>query len=247
MLFSFRIGAFAVLTAVLISFPAALHAESPKAITDNKGNPPNVVLVEQPHDAIRAWYSGKKPNRPLILIGANIGITAADDKDIASITGLMEKGDWDGLLAKDYPTAKAYPVNPSNYLYVAYKAGIISEIYWVPPSRTPVGKEPLWSFKEYLAGLGIGKDELDALTQSRDCISGRMNGVPVHVYNLKDLPKPDEDALVLIGLRADVLRRGQDAVSGALRQLRGNARRAWCPGIRRGRLLLNLDGDGPSR
>jgi len=189
-----------ILTLFLSTLPSLAQAVTPKPVTGSNGVPPRVSLVEQPQDALRVWGRDKEQNRTLVLISSNIGIMSTREKDNPLIDGLAAKGDWDGLLSRDFPTARYYPVTASNYLYVAHRTGIISEVYWIPPAKSSVGQEPMTDFKGFLADLGVQKGELDALKQDNKSIGGTLNGVPVHIYSLKDLPKIKDDALILIDL-----------------------------------------------
>jgi len=208
MLFKYRLAlVFAFVFAVSAALPAgglAARKKPPedtfKAVLNKNGKSPATVLVEQPHEALKAWRRANAPKRPLILICANLGIVRMDEYRLSHALDGMGKGLWDDILSKDYPTLKNYAVNPTNYLYLAHKAGLIDRVYWVPPSKDPVGEESLDSFKDYLRGLGVAETELGALKQTEASISGVLNGVPVEIYRLQDLPRVRDEALLLMDL-----------------------------------------------
>ena len=191
---------FILCLAVIIALPSIGLADTITPVKSLKGGPPLVHMVEQSHQAFRLWYQGGQKKRSLLLIGSTPGLESAGEAYTTKVLAEASKGDWDDLLEKDYPTSRFYPVNIYNYLFFLYKSGVIDKIYWVPPSKESVGKEPLDGFKDYLKTIGVKDDELAGFKQTKDSITGSINGIPIQINSLKELPKIKEELLLLIEL-----------------------------------------------
>ena len=186
--------------AIIAALPSVGLADTITPVTSLKGGPPRVHLVEQSHQAFRLWYQSGQKKRSLLFIGATPGLVSAGEAYTANILADASKGNWDVLLEKDYPTSGFYPVNIYNYAFFLYKSGVIDKIYWVPPSKESVGKEPLDSFKDYLKTIGVKDAELADLKQTKDSINGSINGLPIQISRLKELPKIKDELLLLVEL-----------------------------------------------
>lgn len=189
-----------VATALFFAISTGCRAEGPGRITTVDGGPPPASIVEQPQDALKIWHDAGIKGMPVVVIGEDLPVYGHDEAATSNILGSMSHGQWDELLAKTYPTARYYPVNRMSYLYLAYRAGIISRIYWVPPTKDPVGTESLDSLKGYMRSIGIPEAELASLKQDTASISGTVNGIPLYVYRLSDLPRIPDPVLLSIDL-----------------------------------------------
>jgi Tfp pilus assembly protein PilF len=189
-------------TAVLAAFPAAglPDTDKLKPVTSPDGKPPRTSFVEAPQQALELWSRHGLRHKTLVLLSERAGITPFDKQTTARVIELMQNSGWDRLLSRDYPTPVRYPVTPQNFLYIAHEAGIIDKVYWVPPTKVSVGSEPLDKFKDFLGESGVPKVDLAGLKQTKDSIQGKMGGVPVFIYSLKDLPRIKEDALLMIDI-----------------------------------------------
>ena len=192
---------FAALIFLLLALlPAGVHADTNRPLTDAKGRQPRVTRVELPQEALKAWQLHNVKGKSLLLFSSDPAITPLDGRTEALVNKGVPGGVWDGLLAKGYNTPAYYPVKSFNYVYAAHKAGMISKVYWVPPTKESVGKEPLEKFKEYLKSMGASGPELDALVQKKNSIEGSVNGIPFYISDLKHLPRPKEEVVVQFDL-----------------------------------------------
>lgn len=195
-----KLTLFILSLALIAALPTIGLAGSIKPVVSLKGGPPTVHMVEQAHQAFRLWHQSGQQKRALLIISANPGFGAEGDAFTANVLAAADKGLWDDLMIKDYPTPRYYPVTPFNYLFFLYKSGVIDKIYWVPATKESVGKIPLDGFKDYLKAIGVKDAELAGLKQINDTINGSINGMPIQIYSLKDLPKIRDELLLLIEL-----------------------------------------------
>lgn len=196
----YKFSRFILSLALIAAFPSISMAGTITPVVTLKGGPPPVHMVEQSHQAFRLWYRAGHKKRGLLLIGSTPGLVSAGDAYTANVLSDASKGLWDNLLEKDYPTSRFHPVNTYNYLFFLYKSGVIDKVYWVPPSKESVGKEPLDGFKDYLKTIGVKDAELAGLKQTKDSIYGSINGMPIQIYSLNELPKIKDELLLLVEL-----------------------------------------------
>jgi len=182
---------------LIITLTVPAYADKISGLSDSSGKPPRVFLFEQPHEALKTWVKDGEKDRVLIIFSADLSLGRMDPNDLLGSRDLASANKWDQLLARDFPTVAKYPINARNYLYFAHEAGIIKEIYWVPPTKSSVGAMSLDDYKNTLESQGALKSDLDSLKQDGVSIKGTIGGVPVMIYSLKDLPALGEDALVV--------------------------------------------------
>lgn len=179
----------ALLAAVSIFLPAGpAAAKAHKHIRHPRNRLPVVMVVEGPHLALKTWQEKRFANKTVVFLGSGLGIIPYNDKAVASILKRMRAGRWGGLLEKEYPTSKFYPVGPSTYLYLAWKAGMVKKVYWVPPTKGSIGKGIIYDPMAFIGGLGFNKDSAKDVKMTGTSVEAKLNGVPVCICGLKDLP-----------------------------------------------------------
>jgi len=191
---SFTLAAFIHVTTCCAS------ADTIKGVTNAASGPPKLVMVEQAHELLPQWYSSPPVKRAFVVVGSTFGLEKAKDSVVEYTLKGMEKGYWDSLMARDYPTPQEYPVNSANYMYYAFRAGLVKEIYWVPPSVGPVADEDIENFRGFIKAVGASDEEASRLTKDKVSFSGTVNGVPVHICRLKDLPKLEDEVTLVVDL-----------------------------------------------
>jgi len=166
-------------------------------LTDSKGRPPAVSVVELLSDSLRVWAARGVKNATVVYVGELPGISGAC---LPETVALMKKGAVDELLLKPYPTSRQYPVTPVNFLSAASRAGMVKKVYWVPPTKVSVGRESIRSIGKYFGDNGVPEKELNSLWQTEKEITGRLDGIEVHVTSLDDLPKIKEETVLVVDL-----------------------------------------------
>lgn len=189
--------AFAAVSALLTARTPCLGAELGR-VTDLAGGTPRTVLVEQPQDALKLWHSQGQEGRALVLISEDLPLYPLEDGVTDVVLRDISGGRWDSLLEKDYRSTRYYPVNRSCYVYVAHRAGMISKVYWVPPTKGAVGDEPIESMRSKFSSMAGGG--LETLYKAGPAVSGTINGIPVYICNLRDIPAIDGDAILAVDL-----------------------------------------------
>ncbi len=197
----FRHPLVVALAAIYALFAAARpsHCTELGRVTNLSGKPPATFLVEQPQDALKLWHSQGQKGRTLILISEDLPLYPLDGESADLVLKDMSEGRWDEILGKDYKTARYYPVGRSNYIYAAYNAGMISRVYWVPPTKETVGEEPIENIRNRFASLA-GESGPEKLEKDGKAVSGTINGIPVYICNLRDIPAIAGETILAVDL-----------------------------------------------
>ncbi len=161
----------------------------------------DALLTEDNSDAFIAWRREKVKHRTIVHIDSHIDLEWVSDSDLRRI--------FDSKTAEQLKQLQLNPLHPEeralkplrimNYLYPAIKEGMVGELYWVPPDSLLSGESVLDRMKnhvvETLAKLYI--DDLRSFRLGKGVIKGRVYGIPLTICKLSDLPRFEEEAVVL--------------------------------------------------
>jgi tetratricopeptide (TPR) repeat protein len=181
-----------------MAHPSLADARGHMALPD--GKPPATRLVEMPQDALRLWYDAGIRGRAVVVLDEDLPLLGYDGPATEAVLKDVSAGNWDAVVDKGYPVARTYPINRASYLYFANRAGVISRVYWAPPTKLAVGDEYTGSLKKYLGSLGASGEELAGLKQTEKSITVTVNGVPVYIARLSDMPEVEGKPLLAIDL-----------------------------------------------
>lgn len=194
---------YAVIAVPVIFIMSVAHpslADAPGRMAAPGGKPPVTRLVEMPQDALRIWYDAGIRGKTAVVAGEDLPLLGYDGPATESVLKEVSAGNWDAVVDSGYPAPQFNPINRTSYIYFAHRAGVISRVYWVPPTKLPVGDEYAGSLKKYLASLGASEEELAGLKQTEKSITVTVNGVPVSISRLSDLPEVEGEPLLAVDL-----------------------------------------------
>ena len=130
---------------------------------------------EQESQNIPYWVENGARDRVLVRFSAYDGLEPVDDASLKE--GALYSSD--------------------NLVYVAHRLGIIREAYWVTPTFGSVTEEDLGRLRDSLKKKYPGDAaDIDGIKLNGGVASGTVNGVPVKIAGLQDLPKIDEPVLM---------------------------------------------------
>jgi hypothetical protein len=103
----------------------------------NTIKPPNQIVMMEDHDqAYFAWKAAGVKDRTLVHIDAHIDFGWLPEKDLSEILEVNNLGELQSLLKQQplwnpFKKQKNALVNIGNYIFPAFKEGIINKFYWV--------------------------------------------------------------------------------------------------------------------
>lgn len=155
------------------------------------------ALLEQDSHNISYWASKKAKGRILVRLSSIEGLVPLKKDTLESVKALVDKGDYDALLAAGDSNYKFGLFSSDNTAYLAYNLGIANEVYWVVPLFSSITETDLAGFKEYLKNkMPQQAGEIDALKLSGQMVNGVISGVPVKIVALEDLPVMDKPVIL---------------------------------------------------
>jgi tetratricopeptide (TPR) repeat protein len=194
-----------------------------------QANPPDILLIEDHHEAYYAWRERRFKKMTLVHLDAHIDfgfqevkefpLILNEAKSISELKSQLEKAVL--FRRKKFELEKLTHIG--NYIYPAMRDGIVAEFYWVIPG----------DIGEFRKCLGILKSLLRDLKKEDPCpadappliqpgiIKTRLYGRPFHITTLDTLPRLKRSVLLDIDtdfLIIDSLRRADAVMQIARRE-----------------------------
>jgi tetratricopeptide (TPR) repeat protein len=157
-------------------------------------------LMELDSVAVAFWAINKAEDRTLVRLASFDGMKKLEDTKIKYLKSMIQDEDFKTLARVGYaPENKLY--DSDSAVYVAYKLGLIKEVYWVVPVFGSITPENLEGFKEYLKKTMPDQAEvISKLTLKDNIAEGKINDVPVKIVSLEDLPNMPKPVLLDVDL-----------------------------------------------
>jgi tetratricopeptide (TPR) repeat protein len=194
-----------------------------------QANSPDILLIEDHHEAYYAWRDRQYKNMTLVHLDAHIDfgfqevkevpLILNEAKSLSELKSQLEKAVL--FRRKKFELEKLTHIG--NYIYPAMRDGIVAEFYWVIPG----------DIGEFRKCLGILKSLLRELKKEDPCpadappliqpgfIKTRLYGRPFHITILETLPRLKRPVLLDIDtdfLVIDSLRRADATMQIARRE-----------------------------
>jgi len=189
-----NLSAFFLLTACLSALPPIARAK-------NVASAVPAIMLEEPSGALCQWYKEGKRGMTLVRISSKPDILSA---------GFMLTPDRE-ILKRELETKSCGELSPrtsyhlqsdalytvDDYVYPAFLLGVVSEVWWVVPSKTAVPEEDLEKFKGWLqARYAFPNEFIKSLQYSDGIIKGKFNGMPINMTIIENLPSFEQPVLL---------------------------------------------------
>ncbi|MBI5640953.1 MAG: tetratricopeptide repeat protein [Nitrospirae bacterium] len=150
--------------------------------------PTDISLMDEHSRAFLVWAAKGVKGRTVIHIDAHDDYRFIDDEKIRETQSLLERKQTE-LIGKRLDSGADELMNMGNYLYAAYRTGMITEIYWIYTSESMKNDRMLPWVKEMLMAKGYPREEIQNTFGLRNgLIKGTIYGIPFTVCVLEDLP-----------------------------------------------------------
>ena len=158
-------------------------------------------MLEQDTFNIPYWLEHGANGRILVRLSSLPGIKPVSESGLASVKEAARSRNFKALtemggagVAKDSTIFTA-----ENTAYVAHELGIVDEVYWVVPTFESITQPDLDRFKDFLKKDLPGQEsEIDALTLKDKVAEGKINGIPIKIMAILDVPPIDKPVLLNI-------------------------------------------------
>lgn len=185
---------------LLLSASCAKEKEKPKPpplpVLKVAVDPIKVQLLEQENLNIPYWAENGAKDRTLVHISATEGLSTLDENVVGSIKEKITKGGLDGLKKTEKPEYTSL-----NTVFLAVKLGLVRDVVWVIPALESITHGDVGGIKDYLKkNYPDQSKDIELLHLDGKVVEGRINGVPLKIVSLQNVPKIDEPVLLNIDL-----------------------------------------------
>lgn len=164
-----------------------------------------VHLVEDHSQALPLWVKAGIRNATVLHIDTHHDLLPVPStSQLSRLSALVNSGQLTALEAAgrfSTPRREAlYGIN--NYLNVAFRLGIIKEIFWAYPYQGSPTPEKLSAYRDYLVEMAVPawKADFRALKIDPPFLKGTIGGIPVTVGSLTDFSNGSAPLLLDIDL-----------------------------------------------
>jgi tetratricopeptide (TPR) repeat protein len=164
-----------------------------------------IDIVEIGSDNIAIWAKNGIRERTLVLLdpALNIGREISDDL-LLEAKQLIDNNEYDKL---DKYTGITNTLKrlygPYNYVYAAYRLGIIKDVVWVLPITESITYDYQDFFRQRLRedeAIDFTNEDINSFTYADNKLTGTVFGIPVTVTALHDLEMPEDYVVISINM-----------------------------------------------
>lgn len=162
----------------------------------------NVVRIENHSDALLHYLKAGYKNRAVIHIDAHDDSRYIEDGKIEEMEKLASAGEYETLKEQSgisYASLTPKLYNIGNFLYAAYKLGIVKEVYWVMPANEIRLDHPE-HVRKYLRRVGFSEESANSFKVVDGYLRGHRNGLPTILCLQSDIPALNEPALISLDI-----------------------------------------------
>ena len=189
--------ALALIVPFIFSCGKKRHAGPPRPVQTVGVEPIRAVTLEQETYNLPLWLKDGASDRTLIRFSTYEGLTPIPDGQIKALENLADKEDFNAVAAAGDIFGAGRLYTPDSIVYLAHRLGVIKEVCWVAPHLSSLTDKDLEGFKAYLKDkFPDDTGETEKLALNGKVIEGKINGVPVRVVALPDVPKIEGTTLV---------------------------------------------------
>jgi len=157
----------------------------------------HVVKVEDHSDALLYFLKHNYKNRTVIHLDSHDDSRIVPDHNINLISKMASTGDYKALKEGSGISygSNGKIFNIGNFLFAAYKLGVINQVYWVFPTDG-FPEQATESVKKYLLESGFDQESVSTFHFEDGYIRGSRKGLPIVLCTQTDIPLIKETALV---------------------------------------------------
>lgn len=160
-----------------------------------------LAKVEDHSDALLYWLQRGCKNRRVLHIDTHDDARLISDANVTRVQELYAAGKWDELKAASgvaYSSgAKAF--NIGNFLYTAWKLGVVREVCWVIPGE-PAQIADIARVRGWLQVIGFDAASANSFRLVDGVIRGQRSGMPMIICTAKNIPKSEEPTLLSLDI-----------------------------------------------
>ncbi|GAB4255442.1 MAG: hypothetical protein Kow0092_00550 [Deferrisomatales bacterium] len=180
---------------------ALLRAAPGAAAIVGREPPARILVVEDHSEALCEWYRAGLRGVPLIHVDAHHDFFSPGRRirhDLEAIRRAFETASCEALRPRVGDLARSDALfHVGDFVYPAFRLGVVSELWWVIPTRRTLPAEEFEAFRAWLQDhWDFPDDFMETLRYDGRVVRGEFQGMPVRLVTLGDLPELGRPALL---------------------------------------------------
>jgi len=157
----------------------------------------DVGVYEDHSEVLLRWLKRDFKDVVLVNVDEHDDLRFIPEKKIHKLRKLVEERDWNGIAsAHDRGAHSLFTL--ADFIYAAYRLGIVKKLYWVSPSGFLKWNELQKGAEELLRAFGYPERVIKTFKVENGAVRGRIFGLEVVLTSLENLPEIDEPVLFSI-------------------------------------------------
>lgn len=195
-----HIGAVLALSCFVVLAFSSVHA---RGAVFGRDTAAKVHSVEDSSEALCLWHGAGVKNLPLVSLRSEPGFFSDsvqfEDDPPRLRKALANSSCNKAALLTQYVDHEAKLFGTGDFIFAAFRLGIVRELWWVVPVREGLKRESTEAVKKLLrTSHGLPEEFVEGLVYEGESIRGSFRGLPVRILSLGDLPVIDGPVLLSV-------------------------------------------------
>jgi|GEM_PF-2863917 tetratricopeptide (TPR) repeat protein len=157
----------------------------------------NVSVYEDHSEVLVDWLKNGYRNMIVVNVDYHDDLRYVPDRKLKTLKLLADGQQWDEIsMRRDRGAESLYTV--ADFLYPAYRLGIIKKLYWVSPSRLLEAPDIEKGAREFLRAFGYPEEVIKTFRKDGQAVKGKIFGLDVVISSIRNLPKIKEPVLFTV-------------------------------------------------
>jgi tetratricopeptide (TPR) repeat protein len=159
---------------------------------------PETSMYEDQSSVLVEWLRKGYKDMAVVNIDYHDDLRYVPEAKIEELRTLAENKRWDEISSKGDALGAKGLFTVSDFLYPAYRLGIIKKLYWVTPSRLLEHPDVEAGTRDLLRAFGYPEDVVDTFERDGGAVTGEILGIEVTISSIRALPRIKEPVLFTV-------------------------------------------------
>ncbi len=159
---------------------------------------PEIEMFEDHSGALVSWMKKGHEDMTLVHVDHHSDCEYVPEHKIQRLRKLYENKEWDEILKHKDKGGVLFSL--ADFIYPAYKLGIVKKVYWVTTLDLFWSNNPLPVVQAYLRENKYSDDIIDSFRIDGKTATGSVHGLEVTISTLDDLPPIQEPVMLSIDI-----------------------------------------------
>jgi tetratricopeptide (TPR) repeat protein len=157
-----------------------------------------VAVYEEQSEALVDWLRKGYRDMAVVNVDYHGDLWRVPDVKMDELESLADDERWEEILSRSGPTDARMLFTAEDFLYPAYRLGVVKRLYWVTPSRLLDYPDPEVGVRDLLMAFGYPEDAVKTFRKDGNTVRGEILGLDVTVTSIRGLPRIKEPVLLAV-------------------------------------------------